>query len=261
MSPPGGEAGSGTGSTPFEATVTELEPGATYHYRMVGENFHGKSFGQDVTFMTNDKPTILNDTVSQVNTDGAILQAEINANALETTYHFEYGPEPCSISACTSGPTGMLFDNLVPKPVSLQRSGLNPGETVYFRVIAQNSRGTVTGEDRHFTTYVPDPGVDLCDNSQVRQQTTAALLLDCRAYELVSAAKAGGYDVESDLVAGPAAAGRLPGRAGPRPLLDAPGLDPRHRRQPDQLRTRPVRRDPRDATAGRPAMSACRPTG
>jgi hypothetical protein len=200
--PPGGEAGSGVGSTPFEATVTELEPGATYHYRMVGENLHGKSYGQDVTFLTNDKPTILNDTVSQVNTDGAILQAEINANALETTYHFEYGPEPCSISACTSTPTGMLFDNLVPKPVSIQRSGLTPGETVYFRVIAQNSRGSVTGEDRHFTTYVPDPGIDLCHNSQVRQQTTSALLLNCRAYELVSSAKAGGYDVESDLVAG-----------------------------------------------------------
>lgn len=200
--PPGGEAGSGSGSTPFETTVTELEPGAMYHYRMVGENFHGKAFGQDVTFLTNDKPTIINDTVSQVNTDGAILQAEINANALETTYHFEYGPEPCSISACTSSPTGMLFDNLVPKPVSIQRSGLTPGQTVYFRVVAQNSRGSVTGEDRHFTTYVPDPGVDLCHNSQVRQQTTSALLLDCRAYELVSSAKAGGYDVESDLVAG-----------------------------------------------------------
>ena len=173
MAPPGGDAGSGIGPVSFETTVTELEPGATYHYRMVGENFHGKSFGPDVTFMTNDKPTILNDTVSQVNTDGAILQAEINANALETTYHFEYGPEPCSISACTSGPTGSLFNNLVPKPVSFQRSGLTPGETVYFRVVAQNSRGSVTGEDRHFTTYVPDPGVDLCHNSQVRQQTTS----------------------------------------------------------------------------------------
>ena len=53
---------------------------------MVGENVYGKSVGVDQTFMTNDKPEILNDTVSQVNTDGAVLQAEINANALETTY-------------------------------------------------------------------------------------------------------------------------------------------------------------------------------
>ena len=200
--PPGGDAGSGVGATPFEIPVSELEPGVTYHFRMVGENLHGKSVGQDMTFMTNDQPEILNDTVSQVNTDGAVLQAEINANALETTYHFEYGPEPCSISACTSSPTGTLFDNLVPKQVSFQRSGLSPGETVYFRVVAVNARGTTTGEDRQFTTYLPDPGTDTCENSQVRQQTTAALLLDCRAYELVSAANAGGYDVESDLVSG-----------------------------------------------------------
>ena len=43
---------------------------------------------------------------------------------------------------------------------------------------------------------------DTCPNAHVRQQTGAALLLDCRAYELASAANAGGYDVESDLVAG-----------------------------------------------------------
>ena len=204
LPPPGANAGSGVGSVPFEAQLSELEPGATYHFRMVGENVNGKAVGQDQVFLTNDQPEILNDTVSQVNTDGAVLQAEINANALETSYYFEYGPEPCSINACTKGPTGMLFDNLVPKPVSLQRSGLSQGETVYFRVVATNGRGTSTGEDRHFTTYVADSGDDSCGNAQVRQQTTAARLLDCRAYELVSAANAGGYDVESDLVPGQA---------------------------------------------------------
>ena len=42
----------------------------------------------------------------------------------------------------------------------------------------------------------------------------AALLLDCRAYELVSARNAGGYDVESSLVAGQTPFGELPRRAG-----------------------------------------------
>ena len=210
--------------------------------------------------MTNDKPTILNDTVSQVNTDGAILQAEINANALETTYHFEYGPEPCSISACTSSPTGMLFDNLVPKPVSFQRSGLTPGETVYFRVVAQNSRGTVTGEDRQFTTYVPTRASTSATTRRSASRrrprccSTAAPTSWSRRPTPAAMTSSRTWSRASSRC-------RLPGRAGPGPLLAAPGLDPRHRRQPDQLRPRPVRRDPRPRRLDHHATSACPANG
>ncbi len=48
----------------------------------------------------------------------------------------------------------------------------------------------------------PQAATDHCPNAHVRQQTGAALLLDCRAYELASAADTGGYDVESSLVPG-----------------------------------------------------------
>jgi len=200
--PPGAPAGEAPGSVQFSAPVEDLEPGVTYHFRMVGVNVHGKSVGGDMTFTANDAPEIINDTVSQVNTDGAIMEAEVNANALSTNWRFEYGPEPCSISTCTQSPQKTLFGNTVPKPVSFQVTGFEAGEKVYFRLVATNARGTTTGEDRHFITYLPDPGTDACDNSQVRQQSGAALLLDCRAYELVSAANAGGYDVESDLIPG-----------------------------------------------------------
>ena len=55
---------------------------------------------------------------------------------------------------------------------------------------------------------------DPCPNAHVRQQTSAARLLDCRAYELVSAADAGGYDVESNLIPGQTPFGGYPEAAG-----------------------------------------------
>ena len=73
----------------------------------------------------------------------------------------------------------------------------------HYRVVAENSLGEAEFADGTFTTY---PFVDLlhdsCPNALARKQTRTVALLDCRAYELASAASTGGYDVTSDLVPG-----------------------------------------------------------
>ena len=90
-------------------------------------------------------------------------------------------------------------------------SGLNPNTIYHYRVVASNISGTATGADRTFTTFPFNPNYqDTCPNSHVRQQTSAAGLLDCRAYELVSAADTAGYDVESNLVKGQTPFGGYP---------------------------------------------------
>ena len=97
-----------------------------------------------------------------------------------------------------------------------------------------------------FTTLRPlSAQIDACPNAHVRQQTSAAQLLDCRAYELVSAANTGGYDVESDLVAGQTPFAGYPEAENlrPRPLRRPRRRHPRHRR-PDQPRRRSLRRHP-----------------
>ena len=59
------------------------------------------------------------------------------------------------------------------------------------------------GSDQTFTTFSFIEKInESCPNSLARQQTGAALLLDCRAYELVSASHTGGYNVSSDLSEG-----------------------------------------------------------
>jgi hypothetical protein len=204
---PGGDAGSGVGVVPLSANISIPPSGAgkTWRYRLVATNVQGETIGAQQTFVANQTPGISEDYAEKLNTDSATLRGVLAANGAVTEYHFEYGTEDCSVTTCTSTPsvTGYgIPNNLQTEPVSFLLTGLDPGQTYHFRLVAVNSRGTTTGADRVFKTYVPDPGVDTCPNSQARQQAGASLLLDCRSYELVSAANAGGFDVVSDLILG-----------------------------------------------------------
>ena len=83
-------------------------------------------------------------------------------------------------------------------------------------MIAKNGSGTDEGNDRSFKTFpVIELIEDKCPNAQARQQTSAALLLDCRAYELVSALDTGGYNVEADLAPGQQPFGGYPDAGAP----------------------------------------------
>lgn len=148
------------------------------------------------------RPTI-SESVSSVHTESATLHALIGSTGEDTTYHFEYGssdcsgnPDPCTATASTD------IGDPQSAPVSAEIGGLAPDTAYHYRVLATNALGTSEGPDRTFTTYPSLSGADRCPNALVRQQTEAASLFDCRAYELVSAANAGGNSVASDLIAG-----------------------------------------------------------
>src|SRR5690606_27949801 len=113
----------------------------------------------------------------------ADLFADIDPVGLSTSYHFEYGTDATYGQSSAEQELGSP-DN--PQTVSTSLSGLQPGLTYHFRVVATNSEGTTHGEDSTFN-FAPQN----CPNSHVRQQTGAAYLPDCRAYELVSPGEAG----------------------------------------------------------------------
>jgi hypothetical protein len=215
--PPGDSAGSpGVGvATPVSSGITDLKPATIYHYRVAAVNGSGTSLGDDRVFKTAAVAPEVKESVSVVHSNGVRFNTEINPGGADTSYHFEYGTSPCSDfpNPCASAPTpeAHIGSNQVFDSGSRLVEGLDPNTVYYYRVVATNEVDTVAGPDHTFATQPFNASLsDPCSNKLARQQTGAALLLDCRAYELVSAAHAGGYDVESDLVPGQTPFGGYP---------------------------------------------------
>ncbi|HEY7257268.1 MAG TPA: hypothetical protein VH476_11375 [Solirubrobacterales bacterium] len=199
-----GNVFNGSSDASVSHTVTSLTPGTVFHYRVVAKNANNHwSYGADRIFEASIAPSATPVVVDKVNTDGARFSVEINPNGGTTHYHFEYGTEDCEVSACTSIPASdeSLESRLENESVTQTATGLSPNTLYHVQVVAENGAGRVVVPYVFRTYPSPVPG-DSCANAQVRKQTGTSQLLDCRAYELVSAANAGGYDVESDLVPG-----------------------------------------------------------
>ncbi len=195
-------AGSSDANVSYE--LKSLTLGSEYHYRVVAKNANEQwSYGADRRFEGSTPPTSTPIVVDRVNTDGARFNLEINPHGGTTAYHFEVGLEDCSSNPCAHVPVSAeeLESNVGAQSVTQTAVGLVPDTSYYVRLVAENGAGVGTSS-YVFRTYPSPPKIDTCGNAHVRQQTSASLLPDCRAYELVSAANAGGYDVESDLVPG-----------------------------------------------------------
>jgi hypothetical protein len=196
---------SGTGVHAVTAQISGLTHGAKYHYRLVTKNANGiVAFGRDRRFRPQGPVSVSPTVVSEVNTDGARFTSQVDPNGGDTSYFVEYGQEECDVSACTRSPipAAELSKALGVQTASVAVSGLSSDTAYHYRFVAENANGPIYSEEDVFRTYGPDDTNDQCENALVRKETLGVLLPDCRAYELVSAANAGGYDVRSDLVPG-----------------------------------------------------------
>jgi sugar lactone lactonase YvrE len=195
---------SGPGRTTISMSISGLKPVTRYHFRIVAQN-GSTSKSDDGSFRTPAPLPEVKEWVSNVHSSQVDLHTEVNPGGTDTAYNFEYGTEPCSNSGSecklVSVNNAHIGSNTDFHPGVKVASGLEGGKTYYYRVLATSASGTQYGPDRSFSTYRFDPELkDGCANQLARQQTGAALLTDCRAYELVSSPHAGGYDVESNLV-------------------------------------------------------------
>lgn len=201
-----------TGTSPQQVTAQISVPkGQRYWYKLFAENPEGVVSSNSQAFFPQGLPKLEFLAADRINTDGARFRTEFDPNGGNVSYHFEYGP-PGELNQSTpeSDTFGFKTENenfsgqdLYQPGVKESRVTVNdlvPGQEYDLRVVLTNEAGSVASQPIRFRTYVPDPGTDPCPNAHERQQTEASLLADCRAYELVSAADTGGFDVVSDIV-------------------------------------------------------------
>lgn len=179
------------GSVSLSSLLNDLEPGTSYHFRLVGVNHFGITAGEDRSFSTPQSPSIDGVFSSDVTASSAVLRARINPNDYETSYSFQYGITT-QYGNVAPVPAGSLPAVHAGQNVSVAIGGLQ-GVTYHFRLVTQNKWGTTTSGDQTFEFNPP-----VCPNAAVRQQTGAAYLPDCRAYELVSPARAGGAALSAE---------------------------------------------------------------
>jgi hypothetical protein len=137
---------------PVSADLTNLVPGATYHYRIVAENKDGTVTSEDQTFTTQPypPPTVATSETEGVTQTSAVLTGIIDPHGQQTHYQFEVG---ATTSYGTTIPSAI--PGIEPEPVRLILANLVPGTTYHYRITATNHGGTTTSEDHPFTTTPP----------------------------------------------------------------------------------------------------------
>jgi hypothetical protein len=97
-------------------------------------------------------PETTTNEATDVSETSAVLNGTINPVDLPTTYHFEYGTTTAYGSRVPAGIEAVAGADRNNKRVGRTITGLLPGTTYHFRLVAQNSAGVNEGADRTFTT-------------------------------------------------------------------------------------------------------------
>jgi len=145
-----------TGNTlrPVSANITGLLANRTYHFRIVGHNTGGTSFGADRTFTTltaTGTPVVTTNPATLIASFSATLNGSLNPHGLTTTVSFQYGTTTGYGSTTPmQNQSGNTYRN-----IAANISGLSTNTVYHFRIVATNSAGTRFGGDRTFTTLAP----------------------------------------------------------------------------------------------------------
>lgn len=158
----------GAGEEHIADDFSGLEANTAYLFRVHAEN--AQTENTSTTTAANTalvRPTVQTGTASEVSSSGALLAGTIGTFGGQTTFHFEYGRSDGYGASVPAGAEAIAGNERTPRTFTRRITGLSPGTTYHYRLVARNSAGVTAGEDRTFTT-------------------PAGPVIDQRAYELVT---------------------------------------------------------------------------
>lgn len=146
--------GSGTSPVPLSATVSNLTPATTYHFRAVAQTASATNYGSDQIFNT-PIPAISATSLSPsaVSTNTAVFNGQASNDNYGASFYFQYGATTNlgAVTALQSFPAGGGTSNF-----SANVSGLSGGRAYFVRAVIQNSYSTNYGSLQKFATLRPN---------------------------------------------------------------------------------------------------------
>lgn len=151
-------AGTGTASMNISVSLTNLKPLTKYYFRANAQNQFGTANGAILNFTTPGPaapsvPTVTTSGASNVATSSATLNGHVNPNGDPTTYWFEYSLDSLLKNITSGTPrTQMTGSGTASVAVSAKAAGLQRNTKYFYRLVATNSFGTVSGPIVTFQT-------------------------------------------------------------------------------------------------------------
>src|SRR5262249_33001707 len=127
-----------------QATLSTLQPNTVYHYRLVATNSSGTTRSADATFTTQPlpPPAVTTGSASGLTRPTATVAGTVNPGGAQASYRVEYGPDTGYGNATSWVLLGSANGAL---QVSAPLTGLAPGTTYHYRVVATSVNGTGPG--------------------------------------------------------------------------------------------------------------------
>ena len=136
-------------------TLTNLIPNTTYHCQFAASNvLNLGAVSSDITFTTLEgpppPPTAITGPATDITGTGATIYGDLNPNGLDTTFYFHWGT---NTAYGNTTPSSWVPAQTTPiNGIARSLTGLSPGTTYHYELVAINDAGAFFGGDKSFTT-------------------------------------------------------------------------------------------------------------